>query len=141
MEVCEVGAEMESEIKSGPVEHLYKIIAIAIGTVVLLGLFGNLIVIGKNPAPNVVVYVDQKSHIYYAPPYILGKKSPPDLDVSGIKGETIAEAAKNQDKPDSTCVEMGYFKEKYTLTDTILIKIGAVNPSPSRWNADGSWNW
>lgn len=133
--------EMESELKSGPVERLYMIIALTIGAAVLLGLFGHLVIVGKNPAPNVVVYVDPASHIYYAPPYILGKKFPPGLDVSGLKGETIAEAAKNQDKPDSTCVEMGYFKEKYTLTDTILVKIGIVKPSPSRWNADGSWNW
>jgi|GEM_PF-538752 len=139
--VVRVGADMDSEIKSGPVERLYMIVALAIGTLVLLGLFGHLIIVGKDPSPNVVVYVDQKTHIYYAPPYILGKKYPPDLDVSGLKGETIEEASKNQDKPDTTCVDMGYFKEKYTLTDAILVKIGAVKPSPSRWNADGSWNW
>ena len=132
---------MQSEIKSGPVERLYTIIAVIIGVVVLFSLVGRIIDVTLKPAPNVIVYADEKNHIYYAPPYINGKKYPSTLDVNSLKAETMTETINNNHTPDSTCVELGYFKEQTTLTDNILVKMGLEKPKPSRWNPDGSWNW
>jgi hypothetical protein len=128
-------------IKGGPIEKLYAIIAIIIGLTVLIALFGQLIMI-KNPIPpETIVYVDENTHSYYAPPYIIGNKYPSDLDVSTLKAMTIAEAESNNYQADEKCEEIGYFREQNTLKDTILIKIGLIEPPPSRWNQDGSWNW
>ena len=122
-------------------EKLYAIIALIIGISVLIALFGQLIMINKPIPPEAIVYVDEKTHFYYAPPYIIGNKYPSDLDVSNLKAMTIAEAESNNYQPDEKCKEMGYFRVQNTLKDTILLKIGLIEPPPSRWNPDGSWNW
>ncbi len=133
---------MTSELpKAGIMERLYAVIAIVIGVIVLLGLLGQQIIVGISIPPENIVYIDEVSHIYYAPPYILGNKYPAGLDISNLKGKTVYEAQKEKYVADSKCVEMGYFKEKYTVTDFILVKIGLIQPPPSRWNPDGSWNW
>ncbi|NLK51114.1 MAG: hypothetical protein GX295_01525 [Syntrophomonadaceae bacterium] len=128
-------------IKGGPIEKIYAIIAVIIGISVLVALFGQLIMIKTPIPPETIVYVDEESHIYYAPPYILGEKYPSDLDVRNLKAMTVNEAKKSNYKADDECVEMGYFREQYTLKDRILIFIGLIQPGPSRWNPDGSWNW
>ena len=127
--------------KAGFMERLYAFIAIAIGVVVLLSLFGQLVLVGKNIPPENIVYIDEASHIYYAPPYILGNKYPSGLDISNLKGKPVSEAQRENYVADIKCVEMGYFKEKTTLTNDILVKMGLSHPKPSRWNPDGSWNW
>lgn len=133
---------MNSEIVKGkPVDRLYGVIAIVIGIVVLLGLLGQKVIIAKDAPPYVIVYVNQNTGIYYAPPYIDGKKYPADLDISNIKAETLMESRQKNYKLDQACDEIGYFKTKNTLTDTIFVGIGVMRPSPSRWNPDGSWNW
>jgi hypothetical protein len=133
---------MNSEIVKGkPVDKLYGVIAIIIGVTVLLGLLGQWIIVAKDAPLYVIVYVDEKTGIYYAPPYIDGKKYPADLDVSNIKSETLLESRQKNHKLDSTCSEIGYFKTKNTLSDTVFVAIGMMHPSPSRWNPDGSWNW
>lgn len=128
-------------VKLGPLETLYAAIAILVGLVVLITLFGQLIMIKKTIPPETIVYVEENTGIYYAPPYILGNKYPPELDISNIKAMKVADAEKSNFKPDETCVKMGYFKEENNLKDVLLIKIGIIEPAPSRWNADGSWNW
>ncbi len=122
-------------------ERFYSIIAILVGIVFLLGLLGQEIKIGKDMPPNIIVYVDETTKTYYAPPYIDGKKYPDNLNLSNIKAQTLAEAKNNNYKPDSMSDELGYFDEKTTLNNTILVKLGWVEPNPSRWNPDGSWNW
>lgn len=122
-------------------ERFYSLIAIIVGIIFLIGLLGQFVMIGKKVPANIIMYVDETTHIYYAPPYIDGKKYPSNLDVNSLKRETISEAKKNKHTADSNCVELGYFDEKTTLTNTILVKMGWVKPNPSRWNPDGSWNW
>ena len=122
-------------------ERFYSLIAIIVGIAFLIGLLGQFIMIGKNAPPNIIVYVDKTTYIYYAPPYIEGKKYPSNLEVNSLKAEAISESKKKNYTADSKCVELGYFKEKTTLTNTILVKMGWVKPNPSRWNPDGSWNW
>lgn len=129
------------QIKRTPIERLYSLLAILIGAILLYTLLGQFIMINTKMPPQTIVYVDERTQIYYAPPYILGNKYPPSLDVSNLKGITAAEAEKNNYKPDSKCVEMGYFREQVTLNDKTRIKLGLIEPAPSRWNADGSWNW
>jgi hypothetical protein len=133
---------MSLEAKSGNfMERFYTLIAITVGIVFLIGLIGQQIMIGKNMPPNIIMYVDETSNIYYAPPYIDGKKYPSDLNVNSLKAKTLAEIQKSDFEVDSNCSELGYFDEKTTLTHNILVKLGWVEPNPSRWNPDGSWNW
>lgn len=122
-------------------ERLYSLIAMLIGIMVLLGLVGQFIIIADKAPPQAVVYTDQNTGIYYAPPYILGKKYPSDFDESNLQAETVAEAAQKGHKADKACVDLGYFKQRSTLNDRIMITIGLAEKPPSRWNADGSWNW
>jgi len=128
-------------LKGGPMEKIYSIIAIVVGISVLVAVFGQWIIIKDPVPPGTIVYVDKKTNVYFAPPYILGNKYPSTMDVSNLQAMTVADAQMNNYQADDKCVEMGYFREPYTLKDRILIKIGLVQPNPSRWNLDGSWNW
>ncbi len=136
---------MSSDIAKGkPSDRLYTIIALTIGIIAFLGLFGQFIMVKKAPPPRTDVYVDEISQLYYAPPYILGKKYPPDFDlaiVDRLKRMTISEAQQKNYKPDKTCEEMNYFLEQITLNQKILVSVGYLQEKPSRWNVDGSWNW
>jgi hypothetical protein len=122
-------------------ERFYSLIAIIVGIAFLIGLLGQEIMIGKDIPPNIIMYVDETTNIYYAPPYIDGKKYPSTLNVNNLKAKTLSEVQENNYKADSECTELGYFDEKTTLSYNILVRIGWVKPNPSRWNADGSWNW
>jgi hypothetical protein len=133
---------MSLEMKNGKfMERFYTLIAIIVGVIFLIGLLGQEIMIGKSLPPNLIVYVDETTNTYYAPPYIEGKKYPDNLNVSNLKARTLSEAKQNNYKADSNGVELGYFAEKTTLTNNILVRLGWVKPNPSRWNPDGSWNW
>ncbi len=133
---------MSLEMNNGKfMERFYSLIAIIVGIIFLIGLLGQEIMIGKNIPPNIIVYVDETNNIYYAPPYIDGKKYTGNLEVNNLKRETISESKKKNYKADSNCTLLGYFDEKTTLTNNILVKLGWVKPNPSRWNPDGSWNW
>lgn len=122
-------------------EKLYSTIAVTIGVLVVFGLVGSLIKINTAMPPTAIVYVDDQTHIYYAPPYILGKKYPSTLDVSRLHGITAEQANQAKYKADETCEDMNYFRERTTLSQTVALKLGLLEPKPSRWNADGSWNW
>jgi len=132
---------MSLEIKRTPMERVYSLIAIIIGIIFLFSLLGQTIKITKDIPPNTIVYVDQGNSVYYAPPYILGKKYPNTLDVNILKAKTVSECKQNNYKADSACIDLGYFQEQDTLTNTVLVKLGLAKPKPSRWNPDGSWNW
>jgi hypothetical protein len=133
---------MSLKITNGKfMERFYSLIAIIVGIAFLIGLLGQEIMIAKNIPPNIIMYVDETANIYYAPPYIEGKKYPSNLNINSLKAKTLSEVQKNNYKADSNCVKLGYFEEKTTLTNTILVKMGLVKPNPSRWNPDGSWNW
>src|SRR5665647_2416120 len=93
-------------------ERFYSLIAIIVGIAFLIGLLGQEIMIGKNMPPNIIMYVDETANIYYAPPYIEGKKYPSNLNINSLKAKTLSEVQKNNYKADSNCVELGYFKEK-----------------------------
>ena len=132
---------MSAEIKRKPIEKVYAAIAMIVGIIFLFSLLGQSIAITTKVPLYGIVYVDQNTNIYYAPPYILSKKYPSTLDISNIKAYTVAETITNKFKPDSQCIELGYFQEQDTLTHTVLVKMGLSQPKPSRWNPDGSWNW
>lgn len=124
-----------------PMEGFYYTVALIVGILFLLSLLGNSIDIPQKVPANAIVYADFQNNIYYAPPYINNNRYPSTLDASILKAETVAEGTLRNHKPDSICVEEGYFKEYDTLTHIIMVKFGLVNPKPSRWNPDGSWNW
>lgn len=136
---------MTSDVTRGkPSDRLYTIVAVTIGVLAFLALFGQFIMVKKSPPPRTDVYADELSQVYYAPPYILGKKYSSDFDqaiVDRLKCMTISDAQKKGYKADKTCEEMGYFREQVTLNQKLLILVGYYQEKPSRWNVDGSWNW
>ncbi|MDD4801569.1 MAG: hypothetical protein PHF24_01320 [Syntrophomonas sp.] len=133
---------MSGEIHKGKfIENFYSIIALIVGVIFIIGLVGQEIMLSKDMPANMIVYVDESRSIYYAPPYIDGKKYPDNLKINAIKALTAAEAQNKKFMADNDCIELGYFEEKTTLTHNILVKLGLTDPNPSRWNPDGSWNW
>jgi len=124
-----------------PIERFYYTTALVVGIVFVLSLVGNSISITLKAPSKTIVYADFQNNVYYAPPYIDNHRNPDTVEVKSLKAETLAESKERNHKADSVCVEQGYFKEHDTLTHIILAKLGFAKPKPSRWNADGSWNW
>ena len=123
------------------------IIAILVGILIFILLFGSVYTV-KIPAPDfAVVYVDQEKKIYYAPPYVdkLSKPAGPaqtNIDVKKLKASTIKEMRDLKYTPDGDSREKGYFVQNYrSFTGYLMEKAGLAKPLPSRWNKDGAWNW
>jgi hypothetical protein len=122
------------------------IIAILIGIVIFVSLFGSIYTV-KLPAPdNAVVYIDQEKKIYYAPPLIdkLAKSPQPEqtIDVKKLKASTLKEVRALNYSPDEVSREKGYFVQQYrSFTSYLLEKMGLSKPLPSRWTKEGAWNW
>lgn len=127
--------------KRTPMEIVYIIIALLVGIIFVLSLVGDDIKITYQIPANAVVYSDPGPKIYYAPPYIDNDRYPPDLNVSGLKAQPVSAAQALGYTPDPVCVQQGYFREQDTLNHVILWKMGLAGAKPSRWNADGSWNF
>ncbi len=119
------------------------IIAALVGIVITIILFGSLYTV-KIPAPgNAVVYVDNDSKTYYAPPYIDNTKPGKlQIDVNKLKPSTLEQVRKLNYTPDKYSLDNGYFQQRYRpLTSYLLEKIGLREPLPRRWTPDGQWNW
>ena len=53
-----------------------------------------------------------------------------------------AEARKLNYAPDKKCQDAGGFsQEQRSISGNYLVRLGLLPPLPSRWNADGTWNW
>ncbi|MDA2937392.1 hypothetical protein MYX75_03910 [Acidobacteria bacterium AH-259-A15] len=106
---------------SGAVSLAAVIVGLGIGT--------------TKPMPDhAILLVDDETDTYFALPCV------PDPD--RFRAGTVAEARKLNYKPDPECREQGWFiQERRSLTGRLLEALGILNPLPSRWNADGTWNW
>ncbi len=119
------------------------IIAIIVGLIISIVLFGSIYTVKISAPDNAVVYVDQETEIYYAPPYI---DNAPDgqtgINTNNLKAFTLNEVRELNYTPDKNSVERGYFKQQYrSLTSYLLEKIGLRKPLPTRWTPNGEWNW
>ena len=84
--------------------------------------------------PGALVQVDAASKTYFAPPC--------RQISSGLGLTTLENARKLGFAPDARCLEIGGFVQPdRSLSGHLLEKLGLLAPLPSRWNANGSWNW
>ncbi len=122
------------------------IIAIFIGLIIFISVFGSVYTVKLEAPGHAVVYADPEKKVYYAPPYIDGlmsqSKLPKEIDAKKLKPYPMAEARVMQYRADETSRERGYFVQQYrSLSSYILEKAKIVKPLPTRWNKDGTWNW
>ena len=88
------------------------------------------------PMPdNAIVLLDEQSHTYVSP--ICANKEKKDYRQS-----RAAEARQLNYAPDKKCQDAGGFRqEQRSISGNYLVRLGLLPPLPSRWNADGTWNW
>lgn len=122
------------------------ILAVLVGLVIFIGLFGSVYYVKLSAPDNAVVYVDQEKQVYYAPPYIdnvikpLKGNSP--IDVTKLTASTLKEVRDLNYTPDPVSQEKGYFVQEYrSFTSYLLEKFGLTKPLKTRWTKDGAWNW
>ena len=85
-----------------------------------------------------LVYVDHAEKLYIPPTYLQDNL----IDPYPYDLITIGEAREIGYNPHPDAREQGYFmQEGRSLIGLLLEKIGVLNPLPSRWNEDGTWNW
>jgi hypothetical protein len=84
---------------------------------------------------NAVVLLDDQSRTYVSPGCANQEKK-------DYRPSRAAEAQKLHYEPDKTCQDSGGFRqEQRSMSGNFLVRIGLLPPLPSRWNADGTWNW
>lgn len=112
---------------------LRGLLGAAAGLALLLAM-GAGISSARTMPPNAMLYLDEASRLYFAPPCI--------SDPSRFKISMASEAYSLNYSPDPQCRDQGAFQsEDRSLLGQVLVKIGVLGELPRRWNADGSWNW
>ena len=84
--------------------------------------------------PGALVQVDAASKTYFAPPC---------RQISSALGVTTLDNARKLGfSPDARCLELsGFVQRDRSVSGQLLEKFGLLAQLPSRWNANGSWNW
>lgn len=119
------------------------IIAILVGIFITIILFGSIYTV-KIPAPdNAVVYVDNDTQTYYAPPYIDNTAQEKlQIDVNKLNSSTLKQVRELNYTPDKYSLDNNYFQQQYRpLTSYLLEKMGLKEPLTLRWTPEGQWNW
>ena len=98
-------------------------------------LAGFCIVPTRTMPDNAIVLLDDQNHTYLSPKCANQEKKEYRL-------ARAAEARKLNYAPDKTCRDAGGFsQDNRSITGNYLVRLGMLPPLPSRWNADGTWNW
>jgi hypothetical protein len=98
-------------------------------------LAGFFIVPTRDLPDSAVVLLDDQNRTYLSP----GCAQP---EPKGYRVARAAEARQLKYEPDKKCREAGGFRqESRSITGNLLARFGLLPPQPSRWNADGTWNW
>ena len=98
-------------------------------------LAGFCIVPTRTMPDNAIVLLDDQNHTYLSPQCANQEKKDYRL-------ARAAEARKLNYAPDKTCQDAkGFSQDKRSITGNYLVRLGMLPPLPSRWNADGTWNW
>lgn len=104
------------------------------GILVVILLVGLSIGSSRTMPENAIVLVDDEARTYFAPPCVAKQ--------GNLRVVTAAEVHDLGYSPDRDCVnEGGFMQDGRSLTGKLLEAIGLFKPLPSRWNADGTWNW
>ena len=98
-------------------------------------LAGFFIVPTRTMPDHAIVLLDDQSRTYLSP-VCAGKEK------KEYRQSTAAEARKLKYEPDKKCrEEAGFTQDGRSITGNFLERMGLLPPWPSRWNADGTWNW
>ena len=98
-------------------------------------LAGFFIVPTRDLPDNAVVRLDDQTQTYLSPACA-------DREKREYRLATAAEARKLNYAPDKKCRDGGGFsQDTRSLTGNFMARLGMLPPLPSRWNADGTWNW
>jgi hypothetical protein len=82
-----------------------------------------------------IVLLDDQNHTYLSPVCANQEKKE-------YRQATAAEARKLNYEPDKKCRDVkGFSQATRSLTGNLMARLGMLPPLPSRWNADGTWNW
>ena len=114
----------------------FRQIGIVILSILILGLS---ITNTKTVPDHAILYVNDVTKIYIAPPCIdeINK-----LNYLHLRPVTAKEAHRLKYNPDAKCRDSsGFIQDGRSLTGIFSEYIGLLEPLPSRWNNDGSWNW
>jgi hypothetical protein len=96
---------------------------------------GFFIVPTRTMPDHAIVLLDDQNHIYLSP--VCAGKEKKEYRLS-----RAAEARKLKYEPDKKCqAEAGFTQDGRSITGNFLESMGLLPPCPSRWNADGTWNW
>ncbi len=85
---------------------------------------------------NAIVFLDESNKTYFSP--ICARKS----EEKSLRQATAGEAYRLKFTPDKKCSkESGFSQDARSLSGKFMERLGMLPPLPSRWNADGTWNW
>jgi hypothetical protein len=108
------------------------------GALVLTGVvlaIGSVITRPRLLPENALLYLDDASETYYAPTCDIALHAK-------LRRTTFGEAQRLAYRADPECRQSGGFRsEERSLTGLLLVRLGILDPFPSRWNGDGSWRW
>jgi hypothetical protein len=84
---------------------------------------------------NAVVLINDQNHPYLSP--VCARQEDKQCRI----GRAL-EARRLRYEPDIKCRDQGGFRQDgRSYTGQLLEVVGLLEPLPSRWNADGTWNW
>lgn len=107
---------------------------VAGGLLLAIFLLGQMFSASYTMPDNAIVFLNDQARTYIAPPCV--------TEHENLRVATAAEAHKLKYNPDRECRdEGGFIQEGRTGVFLLLEAIGLLEPLPSRWNADGTWNW
>ena len=96
---------------------------------------GFCLVTTRTMPDNAIVLLDEQTHTYVSPGCANQEKK-------DYRRARAAEARKLNYAPDKKCQDAGGFsQDNRSITGNYLVRLGLLPPLPSRWNADGTWNW
>ena len=98
-------------------------------------LAGFFIVPTRDMPDNAIVLLDDQNHTYLSPQCA-------KLEKREYRLARADEARKLNYEPDKKCRDAkGFSQDTRSLTGNLMARLGMLPPWPSRWNADGTWNW
>jgi hypothetical protein len=98
-------------------------------------LAGFFIVPTRTMPDHAIVLIDDQNHIFLSPKCASSEQMQ-------FRAARAAEARRLNYQPDKKCQDSGGFsQDTRSITGNFLVRLGLLPPLPSRWNADGTWNW
>jgi hypothetical protein len=82
-----------------------------------------------------IVLLDDQTRTYFSPACA-------ERERREYRPAPAAEARQLNYAPDKKCQDVrGFDQDTRSLSGNLMARLGMLPPLPSRWNADGTWNW